>query len=77
MTYGGTNFFFIKIVTLETGDMAQKVFFLEHQLQATNYSSRMSFSQFMAPRGNLSFSHSLWLPRSSVLSMRLLLVALQ
>jgi hypothetical protein len=27
MTWGGTNFFFIKIVTLKTGDMAQKVFF--------------------------------------------------
>jgi hypothetical protein len=27
MTWGGTNIFFIKIVTLETGDMPQKVFF--------------------------------------------------
>jgi hypothetical protein len=27
MTWGGTKFFFIKIVTLETGDMPQKVFF--------------------------------------------------
>jgi hypothetical protein len=28
MTWGGTIFFFIKIVTLETGDMPQKVFFV-------------------------------------------------
>jgi hypothetical protein len=27
MTWGGTKIVFIKIVTLETGDMAQKVFF--------------------------------------------------
>jgi hypothetical protein len=27
MTWGGTNFFFIEIVTLETGDMPQKVLF--------------------------------------------------
>jgi hypothetical protein len=27
MTWGGTKFFFIKIVTLKTGDMAQNVFF--------------------------------------------------
>jgi hypothetical protein len=27
MTWGGTKFFFIEIVNLETGDMAQKVFF--------------------------------------------------
>jgi hypothetical protein len=27
MTWGGTRFFFIEIVTLETGDMPQKVLF--------------------------------------------------